>query len=98
MGHNGGMYLAEPKTGDYLILAVFLSPVQAEVARLTMMPHRYRREIIGAQFIGEKFHPLSLSGTEDMITRLAIDQIPSCVYTYQKDKESYSQWLKLQHP
>lgn len=97
-----GGWLAEPLSGDYRILAAFLTEHEAEYVRQVLMPLRYRVVIIhcshGSNRIAEKYFCLSLEETDDLLKVCGVAQSPGCIYTYQKNKESYTQWLKRQHP
>lgn len=97
-----GGWLAEPLNGDYRVLAAFLTECQAERMRKTLMPVRYRVEVFPMRGdihrVGERYYCLSLEETNDLLKMLGVAKTPGCIYTYQKDKESYTQWLKRQHP
>lgn len=100
---DGGTWLAEPLNGDYRVLAAFLTEFEAERVRKALMPIRYRTEVIfpmrgDIQRVAERYYCLSLEETSDLLKVFGVAQAPGCIYTYQKDKESYTQWLKRQHP
>lgn len=100
---DGGAWLAEPLNGDYRVLAAFLTEFEAERVRKALMPIRYRTEVLvpmrgDIRRVAERYYCLSLEETSDLLKVFGVAQAPGCIYTYQKDKESYTQWLKRQHP
>lgn len=101
-GHDKGCWLSETLHGDYRILAAFLSEREAECVRQVLTPLRYRMEILpckhGSRPIGLKYYCLSLEETDDLLKVCGVAHAPGCIYTFQKGKESYIQWLKRQHP
>lgn len=91
---SNGYCLAEYMTGFYWMLAVFLSKDDAEKCRRKLMQCRYEPNPSG-------WRPYRITSREqwtDILTELRIVEDPNCIYIYQKDKESFQQWLKRQRP
>lgn len=100
-GHDGGAWLSDQLSGDYRILAAFGHYAIADRWKKILSQLRFVRTEKTSKVTGlvaQFDRCISLEETDNILRALSVSEDPDCLYTYQKDKESYIQWLKRQHP